>query len=237
MNSCPEYLPCTKFSAMKPFATLVTLLMTLSFLNAQPKSIFTNAKPIDESRYKAYKGSPYFFDDWVLADIYDANGKAFEQLEMNFNGYTNEIEIRKGNQYIELDKKWYSKIEANSPDGIITFVQEAHSHFKNNFVEAVYIGNRISLVRKFRIALTEKEINDVGKTIKIKRFEKRLEYYFIKGEKLNNIKWKKKSILSYLGHKKDIEAFLKKNKLKLTSDKGIQKVLAFYEEQENSIRK
>lgn len=214
---------------MKILTIFSIALFTSGILFAQPKSIFTNAKPIDENRYQDYKGSPYLFDDWVKADIYVGEEKAFEQLDLNFNGHTNEIEIRKDNQYIELDKKWYSKIEAITPEGLVVFSQGVHTFFRNNFVEVLYDGEQISLVRKFRVAVTEKEINDVGKTIKIKRFEKRFEYYFIKGDELKNVKWKKKSILSYLGHKKEIEAFLKKNKLKLTSDNGIRQTLIYFE--------
>jgi len=216
---------------MKIIYTFIISCFAISLLSAQGKSIFTNAKPIDETRYSEYKGSPYLFDTWMIGDIYDAKGKAFEKMELNFNGYTNEVEVKKGDQYVTLDQKWYHQIEVQDKDQIIVYRRGVHSLFKNKFVEIVYDGKSVTLIKRNRVGLTEKEINDVGKTIKIKRFEKKQEYYFLKDGKLKNVKLKKKSILAYLGHKKEIESFAKKNKLKLTRVKDLQKVLAYYEAQ------
>ncbi len=216
---------------MKTFSILFFLILVFSNSFAQTKSIFTNAKKIDDTRYAEYKGSPYLFDDWVIGDIYDGEKKAFEQMELNFNGYSNNVEVKKEDKFVELDTKWYTKIEVQSKDGLLTFRRGLHTFFKDKFVETVYTGKDFYLVKKFRTGLTEKEINDVGKTIKIKRFEKNIDYYFIKNGKLNQVKMKKKSLLSYLGHKKEIGAFLKENKLKLTRQADLKKVLAFYEEQ------
>lgn len=216
---------------MKIISILAFTLFGISLLSAQTKSIFVNAKAINETRYSEYKGSPYLFDDWQIADIYDAEGKAFEKMELNFNGYSKEIEIRKGNQYIELDRKVFTKIELSLKEHPKVFKKGMHDFFKDDFVEVVYDGKDLQMVKKFRAGITEKEINDVGKTIKIKRFEKKIEYYFIKEGKLQNVKLKKKSLYAFLGHKKEIESYLKKNKLKITKESDLKKALNFYEQE------
>jgi len=215
---------------MKWLSSLFLVLIPI-FVFAQAKTTFTNATTIDENRYAGFKGSAYLYDDWKVGNVYDTKGKAFERVEINFNGYSNEIEIKKGDKYINLDQKWYLKIEVEDKEGIRIYHRGIHDFFKDKFVEVIHQGTSLMLVKKFRVGVTEKEINDVGKTIKIKRFERKEDYYFIKNGKLQNIKFKKKSIIKYLGHKKELERYIKDNKLKLNRLNDLKKVLTFYEEQ------
>jgi len=204
--------------------------MTASVLvGAQPDAIFTHAQTINEDRYEDYDGTPYWSKSWPLVDIYDAGGLVLGQLAFNINGFSNEIEIRKGDRFIELDKIAYTKL-ITTIDGLeVIFKRGFHEELRNDFVEVIYEGSQIKMARKFRAEVTEKEFNDVGKNIMIKRFDRKFKYFLIKNDTLEVIKLKKKLFLNQFENKKEIDQFMSKNKLKLSSIVDLKEILAFAE--------
>ena len=65
---------------------------------------------IDDKRYENFKGSPYMFDDFLNAKIFDNQGEQFENIQLNFNGFTQNFERKfEGELYLlNTSKKSFS---------------------------------------------------------------------------------------------------------------------------------
>ena len=89
---------------------LLFLLMVGFFASVQAQkdeenALFLNSEKIDDDRYKEMKGSPYLFENWVTGTIIDLDKKTYPVSQINYNGYTQEFEVRKGDSFITLDEK------------------------------------------------------------------------------------------------------------------------------------
>lgn len=208
---------------------MIAGLLSVSSTYAQSKFLFTNAQKIDLDRYKGIDGSPYLFDEWPMATIYDNAGLDYVDVEINFNGATNEIEIRKDDKFIELEKSQYKSIEIKAEDKKILFQRDFQGHFKTDFIQVIHEGKLISLVRRFESKMEEVELQNVGKTERIKRFNKRFSFIFLKDGKPTKVKSKKKQLISYLGKKKQLDSFIDSSKLKKNRLNHLQEIMEYYE--------
>ncbi len=219
---------------MKKYTTVAALLLFGFSLFSQKFTLFHNAQKWDENRYSEIKGSPYFFKDFVEGDIYDIDGKVSKNILLNLNGYTQNIELRKGSGFIELEEPSYSKVEAVTANkkGDMTktvFVTTDIAQFGGRFVQLVYDGKKRKVYNDFLATISEHKTETPGKTLTIKRFAPKNRYFMLENAKLVIFKLKKKNVIQQLGHKKEIETFLKKNKIKVESLEGIVKLLEYVE--------
>ena len=75
-----------------------------------------------------------------------------------------------------------------------------------------------------------KVFNNVGKNEEFKQFYSKRNYFLIQDKKATLLKAKKKSLLNLLGHKAELEKFIKKEKLKFSNEADLIKLFTFYEE-------
>lgn len=204
-----------------------------SSLNAQESDVLmTNTKGIDEDRYKGIKGSPYIYDEWQTGKIISVDADVIESVPLNFNGETNGFEIKKGDRYIELDPQWYIRviIDGKIPEEDVVFQKNFLPPLKNKFTRQVYKGKDITIVEDFTAKIETRTINNVGKNEVTKKFYSKTNYYLIKDRKPTLFRLRKKVLLPLLGHEKELEQFLKKEKIKLNKEKDLIRLLTFYEE-------
>ena len=203
-----------------------------SLLAQETDILMTNSRTIDLNRYKGILGTPYKFKDWRKGKIISVDADAIEGVLLNFNGETNGFEIKKGDSFIELDAKWYIRvlIEDTASDEYITFQKNFLPPLTNKFTRIVYKGKKLSIVEDFIAKIDTKVINNVGKNEELKRFHSKKNYYLIKDRKPTLLKLKKKSLLALLGHKSELESFIKKEKIKLSTETDLIKLFTFYEE-------
>jgi len=206
--------------------------MTPIFLLAQETDVLMlNSKSIDSERYKGVKGTPYIFKDWRSGKLISADADAIEGLTLNYNGKSGGFEVRKDNRFIELNPKWYIRVvvEGDKGEEPIIFQKNFLPPLKDKFTRLVYKGNKISVVEDFISKIEIKVINNVGKKEELKRFYSKRSYYLIKDRKPTYLKLKKKNVLALLGNTKELETYLKKEKMKLNSEKDLIKLLEYYE--------
>jgi len=214
---------------MRLLSAIFLLLISSSALG-QKNALFTNAKPIDEFRYEGIQGSPYQFESWVKAIIYTNENDPISVDEFNINGYSKELEIRKGNRYIDLIQTGYSRIEVDFEDGSQTiFVRDFEGFFDLHFVELVHDGPKVTCLRKLVVPMIDIEMQNVGKTEKIKRFNPKFLYYFIKDGQLEEVKIKEKKLVEYLGQKKALGSIMNKAKFKTDKLGHLKEILKYYE--------
>lgn len=228
---------------MKYSHTIVLLgfLLFGQFAKAQEDLVFmTNSKSIDDKRYEDIKYSPYFFEDWVKGNLVDEKGNPVKGVTLNYNGYSHNIEIKKGDKFIELDAKYYQKVEVlvsenadveKISDGEkVLFKDKMHERFRNRMVQVIYEGENITFLNDFSIVLSEKELNNVGSKIEFKQFVKRNTYYFLKDGNLKNVKLSKRKFVEALGAEKGtLDKFIKKERINFTSHADLKKLVAFYD--------
>ncbi|HFA48859.1 MAG TPA: hypothetical protein ENJ95_07570 [Bacteroidetes bacterium] len=219
---------------MKKYTLIIGFLFIGFSIFAQKSMLFQNPQKWDEYRYEDMQGSPFFFKEFVKGDIHEIGGKIYRDLDVNLNGYTRNIEVRRGDEFIELEEGPYYKVEARSvnKDGDTTntvFATTAISQFDGRFVQLVYDGEKRKLFNDFLVTISENKAETPGKTLVIKRFARKPRYFLLEDGELRLFKLKKKNILLALGHKKEIETFAKKNKIKIDSAVGVAKVLEYLE--------
>jgi len=197
---------------------------------SQSNSLFTNAVAIDEYRYDDIRDSPYQFDSWLPGIVYTVKGDPIEVEQLNINGYSKEVEIRRGSHFIELDQAGYGRIEVISDDGIKhVFVRDLAGNFRDRFVELVHEGTKIQCVRQFVVPMIDIEIQNVGKTEKIKRFNPKFVYTFIRDGDIEEVKFKEKQLLAYLGNKKELSKIFDKAKFKNEPLHHLKEILVHFE--------
>jgi hypothetical protein len=84
---------------------------------AQKDSLLVqNSKPVDKSRYDDVNGSPYYFSDWVKGDILRSDGQTVENVPLNYNGHTHEMDVLAGEEVFTLDRRWHLRIDVAEED-------------------------------------------------------------------------------------------------------------------------
>ncbi|RMG24818.1 MAG: hypothetical protein D6730_11995 [Bacteroidetes bacterium] len=235
-------LPLTLHSiGMKQLVYLFALLpLALPAQQAQRDVILlTHTAQIDENRYSHIKGSPYFFDEWMVASIESNEGEYIRGFLMNLNGHTAAIEVKKGERFMELDAQYYKKITLRRDQNpgswqqtygdSLLFCRGLHKKFGHRMVLVIYRGERIALVNDFTVSLLTKEVQDVGKTVSFQSFFKQNQYYLIQGADIRLVKLNKKKLLEQLGHTKELEKYVKSEKIRFNSLPDLQKLLTYYE--------
>lgn len=109
------------------------------------------------------------------------------------------------------------------------FVRNLEGNFRDRFVELVHQGIKIQCVRQFVVPMIDIEIQNVGKTEKIKRFNPKFVYTFIRDGNLDEIKLKEKQLLVYLGNKKELSKIFDKAKFKNEPLRHLKEILVHLE--------
>jgi len=211
---------------------LFCLSLTFSAFTQRNDVLLTNSQALSENRYKDIEGTPFLFKDWQLSIIHPRNETApFEEVLLNYNIHTKSFEIKKGNQYIALDERWYHKVQVlTSSKEAWIFETGLLAKKKQLFNRLIHQGKDYRIVEVFhtRIVTTEKE--RYAETIEIQSFDNKSNYYFMQDGKSKLIKLKKKNILAlFPEHKSILEKYAKNQRLKFNKANDLIKILTDYD--------
>ncbi len=214
---------------------LITFLQ-ISAIAQKADVLLTNSHTFEVDQYKDIDGSPYLFESWQMGKVISKEKGEVVEVEylLNFNGYTKSFEVRKDQQFITLDEKYYSEIRVptKGADGAkeLIFKTNAHPIYKNRFMQVVFEGTDFVVLHDFQQRLAKREIQGYAANEKVEEFQNNSTYHVVKGGKAKAFKTKKKSLLSAF---KDQEAalknYIKKNKLKIETDAQLIALLRYYE--------
>ena len=113
----------------------------------------------------------------------------------------------------------------------IIFRKGVHKRFGNKFAIVLLEGKNFIIAKDWRKVKTEREIQDVGKTIEVKKFQVQKKYIMITGDRSAEIKpKKKKALLKTLNQSKKLDKFIKSEKLKTSNEKDFVKLMNYYDE-------
>lgn len=201
--------------------------------------IFVNGLDVSVDRYPDVKESPYLFkEDWHAADLLKKDMNRIPDVPTRYNLYTGEFEVRNNDKFIRLAGDQFMRIEfevneKGEPleEGADKFIFQAgfHPRFQDRFVNVIYSGPTMVIFRDFRSVISEKTIQNVGETIAFKRFFTKVDYYLLQGGELKVLRNNKKGIINLLGHKKELEAFVKEHNTDFDSGSDLKKLFTFAE--------
>lgn len=224
---------------MKTLTALCAILFVVGISYGQ--DVVVGQQSIDENRYEGKEKDPYLFKEFAKAKaINTKKGESVEYL-INYNGYSNEFEfIHKGVQS-EMDAAYYDVIEVANytpsehynekyASASIKFVKGIHAKSPRDFQIVIYEDENLVLYKKFNSKISTKEYNDPARgMVKLESFLPSFNYYVKIGDASKSIGFNKKKLLSTLDHAK-VEAFMKKNKIKIKNEAELIKVVAYYAE-------
>ncbi len=146
---------------------------------------------------------------------------------LNYNGFTSQFEFYTDGQLRELNPNSFLRVE------MVVAEEERHIYgrginpkFRDRYAEIIYKGDYITGTMVYDVKNEEKIVQDVGKTLKLRRFTpKSLHYAMVDGEFVT-LKLTPKNVAEDLGFKSELVKFMKANKLKPGKREDLIKIYA-----------
>lgn len=208
---------------MKQLLLFVFFVLSLQ-LTGQKKVFMSGGETIDKDRYKDVKGDPFLYDEVLPIVVLEANGKKIDGVHGRFNAHTGNVEVQQEDGFIPLDERKVLTVLFVKEQDSIQFAQGRAFGINQAMVVRLYTGNNYDLVYQPQARITDKTFQDVGKTIRIKRFRTYHKYFLINedGEK-KEVKLKDKEFTKIVGV--DFKKAAKKRGVKLKKAEDFVKLM------------
>ena len=192
-----------------------------------------SGKPLYLQENYVAEGSPYFRDQYHLAEITMIDGKVYKDVQVKLNIMENLV------LYLAEDNKEMISTSAirrikfysiPTEDGMETAVLESLNGGLNISKTPIYQlldSGTYTLLKK--IAITYRDNKGYGQSLVTRTFETK-ETYYCRLPDGEFVKFKgREAMLDIFGMKRNkVETFIDKNKLKCRSDKDFQKVFQYF---------
>jgi len=207
---------------------LIFLFIGCNSAEGQNDILMVNAITYNAKKYKEYHGSPYLWKENKKVTIYDINAKEYSGVFGNYNVLENEFEVYRDDSYILLPHSRYICIKViDDPDISYSLYSNVHPKLKNKYcirhAQTANYSVYESRTAKQRVV----EVQTPGVPTKFNKINSRSYYYLIIGNKLIPFKISKKKIIKKFGHKKEINAFIKDQKIKIKEMEDVVLLFGF----------
>jgi len=194
---------------------LCTCVRAQSTLSAETIDyLYEVSREVDPKRYSDVRGTPYRYDEFGPVEVYDITLNKYLLDSANLNGFTSQFEYYVDGNLRELQPNTFIRAEVPQEDGTHKYARGINAKFRNHYAQIIYKGDNIIATMVYDVKNDEKVVQDVGKTIRLRRFSaKSLHFAMIDGE-MEPITLSPKKIATDLGNKKKLLAFIKGEKLK-----------------------
>ena len=223
---------------------LTIVLITFSMFAISPLSsnaqrggeVLTDidGEPYTQGTQKTAKGSPFLFDDWMPAIIFNNADTKYEDRKIRIDTHKQNILLKRNDGYVILNPREIKKLVL--PGRLLTFKNgfesKEHNISKNIFMEIIYDGNNVALINHHNTKLVESRGVDpiTGKDEDKYISDNQLYLIDSNGSYHEIKKLKDKFILPPLSdHKKELEKYAKKNDLSFKEKNDVAKILAHYD--------
>ena len=170
-------------------------------------------------------GTPYFTEEWAIAEILTKDGQAVYDVQVMLNTYDNEVEIKKGGRHLRLPSYTIEHIQIDGGNKYITIENQFPTLYLEGFMEVLNMYDEITLYK--RIYCYKKDptyVEGVGVGSRDYEFIHKEEIYVANGQRAARIfNNHRKNVKSLQGIGIDIE---NSKKLKLNSVEAVQQYLA-----------
>jgi len=169
------------------------------------------------------EGSPYLPEEFIKGTVFIENEKPYAAM-MRYNAYQDEIQVKSPDGISSLFKREYVWAEIGGQSFRIESYNGRSGTSKGYFVEL----NRGEVRLLKRIEREFKEGQPAVSSYSEDtppRFDEKVTYYLIReGSPAEEVRLRKKDVLEFLSSK-EMESFVKENKLKLKSENEVIQVL------------
>jgi hypothetical protein len=216
---------------------LLGIILSLQgFTQSTHNIVLVKEDPIEPEDYDEIRGNPYLFDDWMTGTIIAIGARRIDNVLLNFDGYQRAFAL-KNESVSEIEKRDYLRVEVDPamnpehqfPGGKkLIFQRGLHDDFENQFVQIIHVGEFLC-VSYFDVNLAETVTYDVGKNVKVRKFQSEKRYFFVINQELVHFKLKEKSILKIIGQRKDLKNYIEREGLDIESEEGLIQLLNYRE--------
>lgn len=214
------------------FCFLALFIFLSPSMIGQDDILFKNIKPYDTERYLNFNGSAYLFEEPTAVKVYAMDREPIEGIVGNYNMAEGELEIYKGNSYLELKKNQYPKVEFIDSDGnLIRLISVSHPKLSFGYCIQHFADDSFMILEQRKRLKSSVKIQTPGKTESIDKFKKSKDFFILKNGQLIEFKTSKKKIIKKFGHKKEIKEYIKSNKLKLKKMEDVISLFQFIDNQ------
>lgn len=208
-------------------------------LPAQPQTaeqyLESSSREADPNRYRDVRGDPYRYPSFRPGVLFDAGLNRYSVDSLNFNGFTSQFEYRTEGQLRELANRHFLRVQTVGEDGEPhVYAFGINPKFPEKYAELVYTGDFVTATLVYDVINDEKVVQDVGKTVRLRRFNpKPLYYAFVDGE-LVALHLNRRRLPADLGLKGPVSRFIREHDLDPQRRADLLRILAFADELYNS---
>ncbi|MDH5608606.1 MAG: hypothetical protein OEY56_03935 [Cyclobacteriaceae bacterium] len=233
------------------------LLCSAAFAQQSPAVVLNSNQPVNPARYNGILRTPYLLTDFSQAKLLDPRAKSEISVPLNYNGYTNQFEIQKGDSILEINKQYYVKITFESgefnphlPAGFIRFPvvfswalhpQQPEAHFIELFEGEELIIFKKLVVTAFKNSITQGKVSNEPNSFYLQQrnaedvnkqniFSFEFLYYVSINGVPSPFHLYKKEVLQAFGNNKSLKNFVKEKELKLTTEDDLILLARYYDE-------
>lgn len=185
------------------------------------------SRPAEAKRYAEVRGTPFRYKDFGPGYMYDVTLNEYYIDSLNYNGFTSQFEFYSDGQLREINPNNFLRVEmVVSEDDRHVYGRGINPKFRDRYAEIIYKGDYITGTMVYDVKNEEKVVQDVGKTLKLRRFTpKSLHYAMVDGDFVT-LKLTAKNVAEDLGFKSELLKFMKANKLKPGKREDLIKIYA-----------
>ncbi|THH40389.1 hypothetical protein [Neolewinella litorea] len=195
---------------------LLVLCLPLGLAGQQTEAeyLLTSSREVDPNRYREVRGDPYRYSTFRSGILFDGALNRYVVDSLNFNGFTSQFEYRANGELRELANRHFLRVQTTGDAGephIYAF--GINPKFPDKYAELIYTGDFVTATLVYDVINDEKVVQDVGKTVRLRRFNpKPLYYAFVDGE-LVALRMSARRLPSDLGLKGPVSRFIKEHGL------------------------
>jgi len=220
---------------MKSIVFFVMFLISSNFALSQLLNIPRLGNEVmRENKYVDYEGSPYLYPSWKPGIITDKTGKTYDNQQLKYNSYKDQVEINQEGNQIVLNSSLYYKfvfilIDENSNKTMHRVFQSGYkidNYTEKDYFEVLYDGS-VKFLKKVKTEFMEENVNSYGSGGQIKRFLTKERYFIInRAGVASELRINKKSLIEAMGDDKEsVARYIENNKVKVKSEIDILFIL------------
>ena len=223
-------------SMLRSLVFALLICMTTCVLSQVDSFLLHTSTPAHRSIYQDYEGSPYYFSAWVKGRLLRSDATYIEDVLMNYNGFTHQIEVESGDTRYALDKRWYLRADVYKKDNpqlgddmpdVVSFQLGIHREFGDHYGAVLYAGEKLMLIRDFNVGKQNREYSEYGINNFLAEFRDQSTLYLRRDNRLIPIRQHKKKIAEAFADQDRVLEFIAQHDLDVKQDKDLVKLVAF----------
>jgi hypothetical protein len=176
------------------------------------------------------KGSPYLNDEFILGTVFTTSKYQFVDIPLRYNIYNGDLEFRTNeNEILAMSTPEIIERVEFGEYKMVYIPYELNKKIKRGFFKVIKTGE-VSLYASPQIIYQQPEEPGVYKDAKPAKFVSQPDEFYLrnKNEAAVEVSNKKEVLAFFPSHQKELEAFIKKNKIKTNKEDDLTKLVEYY---------